>query len=58
MEAILYSSFVNLTKFKVSLLNGETNEVEDDNLVGCYTTLLKDGISNLIVFINLTWFVI
>ena len=58
MEAILYSSFVNLTKFKVSLLNGETNEVENDNLDGCYTTLLTDGISNLIVFINLTWFVI
>ena len=39
-----YPSFVDLNKFKVSLLHEEASEIENINFAVCYATWLKDGI--------------
>ena len=56
METIYYPRFADIIKFKISLLQEETTEIESIELVGCNAFLLKDdiyGVTNISVEISM-----
>ena len=53
LETILYPSFTDLNKLKVSLLHEETSEIEKNHFVGCYATWPNDRCSNINVYQNM-----